>query len=233
MTLRHRFILLLASVVVAFLALFGIHNWEAGSHQNSWDNLQSQALARQQLLLEMRQHAGYGALIHNFKNYVLRGDGKYHQRMQRDFSEVAGLLQQYRALPQLTSEEQQALNDIEATLKAYRNASDQVQALITQGMSIAELDRAVKISDSAAIEGFMRLEAHYLEMVEQATAEFEAISQAGSRYMLLAIALALVLIIGAVYWLCAYQSSRLAALLRRANLRKARFGGIGNNLISC
>ncbi|WP_051559977.1 methyl-accepting chemotaxis protein [Marinobacterium jannaschii] len=212
MTLKHRFLLLLAGVVVAFAALFAIQSWQNSAHQDSWEKLQQQAQARQQLLLEIRQYAGYGALIHNFKNYVLRGTPKYHERVIADFEQVSGLIDRYRDLPQLTTVEKKALRDISDTLLKYRNAADQIQALIAQGFSVRELDKAVKISDGPAIEGFQRLEKHYQEIVQNATAEFEAISRAGFRYMLLATGIALVLIMGVAFWLYQYLTGRLDTL---------------------
>ena len=97
LTLKHRFFVLIICTITAFASIFFVQSWMSSSSDASWNKLQQQAQARQTLLLQIRQQAGYGALIHNFKNYVLRGTPKYYTRVVSNYDAINALIKQYRA----------------------------------------------------------------------------------------------------------------------------------------
>ena len=212
MTLRQRFYVFIGLIVVTFSTLLMIENSLSNTHQKSWQELQDSALARQSLLLKMSRDAGYGSLIHSFKNYVLRGTPKYVTQVETSYNSVVDTAEKYRALAGLTSQEASALKDIESTLKQYLDATYQVQSLKQQGMSIAQLDKAVKISDAPAIKGLATLEAEYQQRVDALTAEFEQSTENSSYYsfMILVVALAVILVL--VAWLNRFVNGRLKTL---------------------
>ncbi len=212
MTLRQRFYVFIGLIVVTFSTLLIIENSLSNTHQKSWQELEESALARQSLLLKISRDAGYGSLIHSFKNYVLRGTPKYIKQVEGAYNRVLVTAQSYRSLSGLSSSERSALKDIEGTLKQYLDATYQVQSLKMQGMTIEQLDKAVKISDAPAIKGFATLEAEYQQRVDKLTAEFEDNTQNSSFYSFIILVLALVVILALVFWLNRFVNARLKTL---------------------
>ncbi|BBB31123.1 methyl-accepting chemotaxis protein [Neptunomonas japonica] len=212
LTLKHRFFVLIICTIIACASMFFVQSWMSSSSDASWNKLQQQAQARQTLLLQIRQQVGYGALIHNFKNYVLRGTPKYYSRVVSNYDAISALINQYRSVPVLNSIETSALNDIAMTLKQYRQAADQVQGLFARNTTIKEVDNTVKISDSPAIKGFTTLEEQYQLIISKTTNEFEAVQENSTLYMLIVILLALCGGLILVFWLNRFIVERLSEL---------------------
>ena len=140
--LRTQFYGVLAIVVlILFFAAVGIFN--AISPINSeWNSYQGEVAQRQTLLMEIKSQFGYGGVIHNFKNYVLRGTDKYIARLQKGFSRLDNLVQQYNALTKNSLEEQQALASIKLVAQKYRNQLQFIKQMVQEGiLGQAELEK--------------------------------------------------------------------------------------------
>lgn len=100
---------------------------------------------------------GYGAGIHNFKNYVLRGTDEYRVNADKFFTEaektIAGLG------GSLKDDEKKALDAISGVVKKYHENLAVAQKMIGEGKSITEIDAAVKVDDTPALEGLAKLQA--------------------------------------------------------------------------
>ena len=112
---------------------------------------------QQQILAELSEGFGFGGLIHNFKNYVLRLDGKYADRVRTQAESLSGQLDQYAALADVTGEEKQYLTAVRGVIDKYVAAVSQVEGMIASGLGVAEIDGAVKIDDSPALSGMKAL----------------------------------------------------------------------------
>ena len=55
------------------------------------------------LLSEIKEGVGYGGLIHNFKNYVLRGQSKYEQRVKKNYEDFVKLIEQIEQMGIITN----------------------------------------------------------------------------------------------------------------------------------
>lgn len=212
LNLKHRFTILILAIILAFTGLFAIQASLSSSSQSSWRTLQQEALARQSLLFQISHNAGYGALIHNFKNYVLRNSQKHYERTIKYYDETKSLITQYQALPNLTQAEQQALNNILSTLTLYRNAADQVKGLFDSGASIRDIDKAVKISDGPAIDGLRTLEKEYEALVAEMSKQFAINLEGSNLYMIAVIVIALIVILILVFWLNRFIVTRMNTL---------------------
>ena len=210
MTLKQRFYLVTAILVIAFGSLFALQRVLINEQEAEWQALGDKALAREELLLTMRANAGYGGLIHNFKNYVLRGQSKYLDRVLNNHQALSQAIGQYRQLEDLTPNESEALRAIETTFNRYRDEAQRVANLIAQGNSIAQLDKAVKISDGPAVKGFKALDEHYTELVELYTNEFEETSEGGATAALVGLLVAFVVLQIMLLTLNRYISVRLS-----------------------
>lgn len=146
-------------VIVAVPLLFNSMN----SLYGYWDSYRTKVVTRQKLLMNIKSEFGYGGIIHNFKNYVLRGQSKYKDRIRNNQDQILTLLEQYRNL-EITSEEEKALVDISGVMKNYFSNVDIVESMWAEKKSPKEIDGVVKISDKPAFEGFKVLNQHFLDM---------------------------------------------------------------------
>ncbi len=128
---------------------------------NEWDGYLERVAVRQSLLMEIQSHFGFGGLIHNFKNYVLRGSGKYVERMNHDLEVLDESIAQYMALGDISVEERKALAAVTHVQGEYRKNMGLVTKMWAEGQSPVDIDRQVKISDKPALDGFEAIERQY------------------------------------------------------------------------
>jgi len=108
------------------------------------------------IISKMKELAGYGGLIHNFKNYVLRGKSKYQKNFNRYYHELLEKIDEYKKLG-ISKTEEEALKKIEDVFTKYYNGLPEVVKAYNEGMSIKQLDKIVKVNDSPAVEAFKTL----------------------------------------------------------------------------
>ena len=103
---------------------------------------------------------GYGGVIHNFKNYMVRGDEKYFELSKQQLNQARDQIEVYRQLPNINEEEKIALNSIENTFQQYQNYLDSIADMKARQSSIREIDDMVKIDDQFALNGIKLLRRH-------------------------------------------------------------------------
>jgi len=167
------------------------------SVQNNWNNYLSEVVQRQTLLMDIKANFGYGGIIHNFKNYVLRGDKKYAKRFIKHYTAINKALDKYSTLKHLKKEESEALTTIKTTLDGYK-ADLRVSILAHEsGNDIATIDKQVKINDTPALEAFDTLNAIYNDLTINSTGHMA--STLGSTFIrLVAITGVLIIIISLI-----------------------------------
>ncbi len=106
-----------------------------------------------QAVANLRKAMGYGGMIHNFKDMVLRHNHVIKDRTNKDIGEALSVIKLYSERP-LSEVEQQALRDIAGVINAYEAALAKVDTLAEQGQSPAAIDRVVRIDDAPAFKGF-------------------------------------------------------------------------------
>ena len=109
------------------------------------------------IMSDIKKYVGYGGLIHNFKNYVIRGDQKYAAKVNKQYKEVVSLISKYKALPNVTSEELKLVNDISSVFTKYHKGLPSVVSATKNNMNVKQLDKVVKVSDSPAINAIDKL----------------------------------------------------------------------------
>ncbi|MBE9557179.1 MAG: MCP four helix bundle domain-containing protein, partial [Proteobacteria bacterium] len=107
---------------------------------------------RQRVLTELRDAVGYGGMIHHFKNYVLRQDDPRIAKVEASVADARHSIEQYRTFG-LTAEEAAAIAAIETVVDAYAKALKDAVRLAGQGSTAKQIDGAVKIDDSPALNG--------------------------------------------------------------------------------
>ena len=118
-------------------------------------------------IVTLKRELGYGGLIHQFKNYVLRKDEKRIALVASALEGVRASLAGYRSFD-VTPSEQTALDDITTVINAYETAMEQAVAMVKQGKSVAEIDKAVKVSDAPALAGIATLVDAQMSETDQA-----------------------------------------------------------------
>jgi len=120
--------------------------------KSTWEAFEAGRSAKGQALSALRKEIGYGGMIHEFKELVLRrGAGRVglvNQKLGAAVSAVAN----YRALG-LNDSEKSALRDIESMLESYGAASSVAATLVREGRDSLAIDRVVKVDDGPAIRG--------------------------------------------------------------------------------
>ncbi len=109
------------------------------------------------LVSKMKDLVGYGGLIHNFKNYVIRGKDKYAKRVEKNYNDLITLIGEYKNLDGISSEEIKLLDTISKVFQQYNSGLKKVVIANSEGYSVRELDKIVKVNDTPAIKAFNEL----------------------------------------------------------------------------
>jgi methyl-accepting chemotaxis protein len=108
------------------------------------------------MLNEIRAILGYGGIIHNFKNLVIRKDVARLEKLDKQFQRLGDYFKQYRSFDLLPSE-LNSLGDIESVFSQYQNNLSNIRRRMSAGDSAVDIDSSVKISDDPALEGLQNL----------------------------------------------------------------------------
>jgi len=129
----------------------------------TWEVYQSDLSEKPRLESVLRGAIGYGGMVHNFKNFILRGDEKYREFAVSNLGAALAILNQYKALD-LSTAETVAIEDIFSVFDTYKIAIQKTQLMITQGRSIIDIDHSVKVNDEPAIRGLKILRQEVLSI---------------------------------------------------------------------
>ncbi len=152
-TLNKKSIILSLVSLVAIVVLGGLVYTALNDIGSSLNRYQYEIVAREKLLTNIKEQFGYGGIIHNFKNYVLRGQDKFGERVEKNKISMVEAFAKYRALD-LEPREREALDKIEGVMTVYFNNVAVVKKMSAEGATAEEIDGTVKISDGPAFEGF-------------------------------------------------------------------------------
>ncbi len=111
-----------------------------------------------ELLGALKGAMGYGGMIHQFKNLVIRRDLNRADIVRARYDDALAVLTRYRAAG-LTATEEAALVQVEQVLTSYHDQVSVVERLVGQGLSAEDIDGTVKINDRPAYESMAVLTA--------------------------------------------------------------------------
>jgi methyl-accepting chemotaxis protein len=135
-------------------------NTMQGKEINEVDKIRTTLLEsdkKHQIISQIKKHVGYGGLIHNFKNYVIRGTDKYSNKVNKQYHEVINLIKQYKAIAGISNKEIKLLDDVSFAFTKYYNGLPKVVEAVKSNMPVKQLDKLVKVSDSPAIKAINKL----------------------------------------------------------------------------
>ena len=198
MTLKQKTLIITVAGIFAIL-LSGIAQfWTMQQMNNAWSEYTHRAEIRERLLTEIKSQFGYGGIIHNFKNYVLRGQDKFVVRIDKSRTAIMQTIKEYKTLD-LTVEEKNALSVVESVMQLYASNTSLVKNMWQNGATPAEIDKAVKINDSPAFKGFKILSEHFDSISGQARADMEFASQLQFIFLAISFLLLSAVIVAAVF----------------------------------
>ena len=107
---------------------------------------------------DMSVSMGYGGLIHDFKNYLLRGDKQYLDSFNQNLKQINVQLARFRQHSDLTDEQLSAIEQIAETINNYHIHINQLRLLKQQGITIQEQDTRVRIDDEPMLDALSLLQ---------------------------------------------------------------------------
>ncbi|MFK8082095.1 MAG: methyl-accepting chemotaxis protein [Granulosicoccus sp.] len=144
----------LVAILIAGIGFF-IH--EQMVHiEADWVQYTESSQRKSALLNEINFAVGYGGAIHHFKNYILRMDSPRLSKVSAGFERAQAAIDDYRSLS-VTDVEIAALDDISAVFDQYSAALSVVSSMASNNASSNEIDAAVKIDDSLAVNALQAL----------------------------------------------------------------------------
>jgi PAS domain S-box-containing protein len=150
------FSILLLSLGIILSGIAYLIQADIQSVQKSWQQFQLDRSEKAILESSLRSALGYGGMIHEFKNLILRKETFRLDRIKNHLGAAQGVIDQYRIL-NLNNAENAALDDIFKVIDAYGKALHAANKLIDKGTTSEALDREVKVDDSPAFRGLATL----------------------------------------------------------------------------
>ena len=128
--------------------------------KQGWQEYSLAADPRGIWISEIRGYFGYGGMIHNFKNYVLRQDEKYAQTLRVQTTYLLATIDTYQTADP-DAVELDALTRIQKVVNEYSNNINKIALGIAQDLKPEEIDVLVRVNDTDALAALERLESHW------------------------------------------------------------------------
>ena len=103
------------------------------------------------IVSNMQNTIGYGGLIHNFKNFVIRKDDKYADKVSLLYVNLLKSINQYKTLKYVNQRELKLLGDIENVFGLYNKNLPKVIQAIHSKATILQSDKIIQVDDTPAI----------------------------------------------------------------------------------
>ncbi len=120
--------------------------------------LLNERLIRAEQLAQLEREIGYGGLIHDFKNYVLRGESNYFDSFLTRLSSSQYYLTSFNDIANLTDNDKQAVEIIGQTLNRYHKHILLAKMSRDKGRHAEQIDEEIRIDDSQAVAAIKQLQ---------------------------------------------------------------------------
>jgi len=196
-----------------------------GDMKAGWDEYSQAADPRGIWISEIRGYFGYGGLIHNFKNYVLRHDHHYAEELTGQTERLLAVIDAYLASGP-DAIEVDALGRVRAVVEEYSQNIELITAGIEQDKSAEEIDADVRVDDTDALAALQTLESHWSFQRRQNLAQIVSAVTEGENLVrslagVMAVLTVLVGIIGVLFYVLVVNALRSnAAQIREFEARK-------------
>ncbi|MGB0696045.1 MAG: methyl-accepting chemotaxis protein [Rhodospirillaceae bacterium] len=189
--------LIVISGAIFIFSAYSIKN-SASESATQWGQYNEVIVAKKQELNALVSAMGFGGMIHQFKNYVLRHDAPRVAKIQAKVADAKQAISKYRGLG-ISAAESQNLDAILGVVSLYEQNTALVQDLVAEGKTAQEIDGTVKINDNPALEGIAALVSEISAQEQSAsqliTAELTSAESAANVILAVAALSSLVLLI--------------------------------------
>lgn len=145
--------------------------------ETSWTSYSGGPERKGALISELRGFLGYGGIIHNFKNYVLRQDPVYLDETRLQLERFQQVVSAFEGL-QLSETERGAIAVISRTVAGYETNLAIAEQGAQDGWPVSRTDTLVRIDDGPAVQALARLEAEWRALQDLSTARlFAAVTE--------------------------------------------------------
>ncbi len=146
-------LLVIGSEVYLSLTAYGL----VKDTKKLWGDFQEEVYSRSQVVDDLHAALGYGGIIHNFKNYVLRNDPQYRESFEKGLADVRKSIQEYLRKESVSEEERQNFSTIMNTFGQYEANLPVVAKSHEEGLSIRDIDGRVRVYDANAVQALDNL----------------------------------------------------------------------------
>jgi diguanylate cyclase (GGDEF)-like protein/PAS domain S-box-containing protein len=142
------------------------HQQRLQSQLNSESNQQIMAIRKQldekliraEQLARLERKIGYGGLIHDFKNYILRGETYYLDSFLKGFLITQQHIMTFNQIGNLSDNDKKAIDTIEQTISRYYQHILLARRSREKGSNAEQIDDEIRIDDSDAIAAIKQLQ---------------------------------------------------------------------------
>ncbi len=142
---------LMAVTVIIVIATSVVNVKGINRMDRLWEDFETNPAKKIDYLQELSSTLGYGGMIHQFKNYILRQDRPRIVKVQSKVRSATVALTAYRAVG-VNKRESDALDTIGKVIVKYTDALAMAERMAAEGKMASEIDKAIKISDKPALE---------------------------------------------------------------------------------
>jgi signal transduction histidine kinase len=111
----------------------------------------------EKLQIQLNSLLGYNGLIHQFKNYVIRGDDHYKDTFLALHIKASNIIKKLELVYKLNDTALKHLHEIHHSLDSYKSKLILIPGMKAKGMSIPKMDRLISIDDEPANIGLQYL----------------------------------------------------------------------------
>lgn len=120
-------------------------------------SLMSDSERKDSLIAELGKEIGYGGMVYNFKDYLLRNDVDSRNDSIDSFLRLDELINNAIAENYLNAADKKAVEIIQIQFLLYFQNLNKIKSGYEQGLSVNEIDRLVTIDDSKAVDEYTNL----------------------------------------------------------------------------
>lgn len=164
LSIKKKIFLIVFFVILMLLLSAWIHSRAFTQIDTAWHEYREEAVLREKLLAEIYAQFGYGGFIHNFKNYILRGESQYLEKFEQNRVPMFQAIEKLKKLSlKKDAQESEAVGNIENVAMQYVEKIETAKEMIQKNKSPAETDRAVRIDDRPAFAAFSLIQQKFEE----------------------------------------------------------------------
>ncbi len=116
-----------------------------------FEKINAEVIVESNLIHELTSELGYGAFVHNFKNYILRRDEHYYLAAVKNFQKIGILLDKLENINQSSIDYVKRIDAIRQVTQEYYQHLLNVKSKL-KSSNIANVDEMVKMNDRPAME---------------------------------------------------------------------------------